>query len=72
MATTRRDFLTRVGQAGGFSAAFLAMRSLGLMPIPEMSASRLDLPPNAGAGVKVVVLGGGIAGLVMSTTPYAE
>jgi monoamine oxidase len=64
VATTRRDFLTRVGQAGGFSAAFLAMRSLGLMSIPDMSASRLDLPPNTGAGVKIVVLGGGIAGLV--------
>jgi monoamine oxidase len=65
VATTRRDFLTRVGQAGGFSAAFITMRSLGLMPLPEeVSASVLDLAPNAGAGVKVVVLGGGMAGLI--------
>jgi len=60
---TRRDFLTRVGQAGGFAAAFVTMRELGLMS-DGMSASSLTLAPNAGAGVNVVILGGGIAGLV--------
>ena len=38
MAITRRDFLLRVGQAGGFSAAFTVMQTLGLMPIPEAEA----------------------------------
>lgn len=63
MGFTRRDFITRVGQAGGYSAAFLTMGGLGLM-----EASALPAPPPAapgsGKGTKVVVLGGGIAGLV--------
>jgi len=64
MAKTRRDFLTRVGQAGGYSAAFSVMQSLGLMPIAASAASVPDLPSGAGKGVKVAILGGGIAGLV--------
>jgi len=60
--TTRRDFLTQIGRAGGFSAAFATMHVLGLMEEP--SASTLDLAPNAGNGVRVAILGGGIAGLV--------
>ncbi len=64
MPTTRRDFLMRVGEAGGFSAAFATMQSLGLMPVAASAASVPDLPADAGKGVKVVVLGGGIAGLV--------
>jgi monoamine oxidase len=59
---TRRQFLTRVGHAGGGSAAFLAMRGLGLMA--ESAPVTLDLPPGTGAGTKVAILGGGIAGLV--------
>jgi monoamine oxidase len=31
MALTRRNFLLRVGEAGGYGAAFLAMQGLGLM-----------------------------------------
>jgi monoamine oxidase len=64
MAATRRDFLMRVGEAGGYSAAFLTMQSLGLMPPAASAASVPGLPADAGKGVKVVVLGGGIAGLV--------
>jgi monoamine oxidase len=63
MGFSRRDFLTRVGQAGGFSAAFLTMQHLGLMPIPEASA-QAELKLASGKGTKVVILGGGIAGLV--------
>ncbi|GGG92247.1 flavin monoamine oxidase family protein [Silvibacterium dinghuense] len=62
MGVTRRDFLMRVGQAGGFGAAFLTMQHLGLMPVAAAEASRVELA--AGAGTKVVILGGGIAGLV--------
>ena len=62
MALSRRQFLTRVGQAGGYSAAFTMMQSLGLMPIADSLAER---PVRAdGKGTKVVILGGGIAGLV--------
>ena len=64
MASTRRDFLTRVGEAGGYGAAFATMQSLGLVPPAASAASVVDLPAGAGKGVKVVVLGGGIAGLV--------
>src|SRR5258708_13168073 len=59
---TRREFLTRVGHAGGFGAAFLGMRGLGLMA--DVEAVPLDLHSETGAGTKVVILGGGIAGLV--------
>jgi monoamine oxidase len=62
MTNSRRDFLTRVGQAGGFGAAFATMHSLGLAPMAMASA--VDLPPDAGKGVKIAILGGGIAGLV--------
>src|SRR5437868_7041071 len=61
---TRRQFLMRVGQAGGYSAAFTTMQTLGLMPMAASAASVPDLPADSGRGVKVVVLGGGIAGLV--------
>jgi monoamine oxidase len=54
----------RVGRAGGYSAAFLTMQHLGLMEVPVAAASPLTLEPSSGAGTKVVILGGGIAGLV--------
>ena len=64
MPLTRREFIVRVAQTGGYSAAFATMQSLGLLPATAAAASALDLPRNAGKGVKVVILGGGIAGLV--------
>jgi monoamine oxidase len=64
MANTRRDFLTRVGLAGGYGATFTAMQTLGLLPDVGAAASVVDLPPISGKGVKIVILGGGIAGLV--------
>jgi monoamine oxidase len=64
MGLTRRQFLMRVGQAGGTSAAFVMMQSLGLMAIPEVEAESRTLRLVDGQGAKVVILGGGIAGLV--------
>jgi monoamine oxidase len=64
MALTRRDFLHRVGQAGGYSAAFATMQALGLIPPAAASASQVELPANSGADVKVAILGAGIAGMV--------
>jgi len=61
---TRRDFLTRVGEAGGYGAAFSAMHALGLLFAPAAAAQEFKLPPDAGKGIKVAILGGGIAGLV--------
>ena len=64
MGITRRDFLMRVGQAGGYSAAFTTMQSLGLMPMKAIEAQPIAAPAGAGKGVKIVVLGGGVGGLV--------
>ena len=61
MAVTRREFLLRVGQAGGYGTAFTLMQSLGLLPIPEANAQTVK--PRDGRGTKVIILGGGIAGL---------
>ena len=65
MGISRRDFLLRVGQAGGYSAAFLTMQSMGLFPAAlAVAQPLLSVAPNTGKGVKVVILGGGISGLV--------
>jgi monoamine oxidase len=63
MSLTRRQFLTRVGQAGGFGATYVFMQSLGLLPIPE-AVGDAPLRLVNGGGKRVVILGGGIAGLV--------
>jgi monoamine oxidase len=60
--TTRRAFLTQVGQAGGFGAAYVMMQSLGLLAVPALKASTVALPENSGKGKSVVILGAGIAG----------
>jgi monoamine oxidase len=64
MTVTRRNFLKRVGQAGGYSAAFLVMQGMGLMDARAAQPEPLPAEPGSGKGVKVVILGGGIAGLV--------
>lgn len=63
MSVSRRAFIQRVAQMGGYSAAYSAMHLLGL--IPEVGASPLpDLPADFGRGKRVLILGAGIAGLV--------
>jgi len=64
MAVTRREFLHGVGQAAGYQAVFVTMQALGLMPAGTASASTVDLPPESGKGIRIAILGGGIAGLV--------
>ena len=64
MGLSRREFLLRVGQAGGYSAAFLTMQSMGLMPMMAEAQAPLAVAPGTGKGVKVAILGGGISGLV--------
>jgi monoamine oxidase len=64
MGISRRDFLMRVGQAGGYSAAFATMQSLGLMPMKGETVAPIQAAGGTGKGIKVVVLGGGIGGLV--------
>jgi monoamine oxidase len=48
MPLTRREFLARIAQAGGYSATFATMQSLGLLPAAAAAASMVDLPRNAG------------------------
>jgi monoamine oxidase len=64
MSLTRRQFLMRAGHAGGYGTAFVLMQSLGLLPLPETAAQNEPLRPVDGKGTRVVILGGGIAGLV--------
>jgi len=64
MGISRREFLMRVGQAGGYSAAFLTMQGIGLTPLRAEMPLPLAVAPGTGKGVKVVILGGGISGLV--------
>jgi monoamine oxidase len=63
MSLTRRVFIQRIAQMGGYSAAFGAMRALGLTADPGLSPLP-QLAPDFGKGKKVVILGAGIAGLV--------
>ena len=64
MGLSRREFLLRAGQAGGYSAAFVLMQSLGLLPLPGAVAEEGSLRLVDGKGMRVVILGGGISGLV--------
>ncbi len=63
MSVTRRAFIQRMAQVGGYSAAFVTMQALGLLPAAEASMLP-QFPTDFGKGKKVVILGGGIAGLV--------
>ena len=64
MSMTRRNFLMRVGQAGGYSATFATMQALGMFPMKALAAEAVAAAPGSGKGVSVVVAGGGISGLV--------
>jgi monoamine oxidase len=64
MGISRRDFLMRVGQAGGYNAAFLTMQGLGLLDASASTPKFIPAAAGSGKGTKVVILGGGIAGLV--------
>ncbi len=62
MTPTRRGFLQRIGAVGGYSAAYLSMQALGLLPVASR-AEPVALQPGGGRGKRVVVLGAGIAGM---------
>src|SRR3984885_3072438 len=63
MSLTRRVFLERMAQIGGYSAVFRSMQVLGLTPAPGASPLP-ELTPGFGQGKSVVILAAGIAGLV--------
>src|ERR1700745_3511633 len=60
---TRRELIWRAAGAGGYSAAFVLMRAMGLLAEPVGSSASFHLP-EVGKRKKVVILGAGIAGLV--------
>jgi monoamine oxidase len=65
MTISRREFISRVAQAGGYGAAFMTMHSLGLLGMTESEQQKgFPLPSSTGNGTKVIILGAGIAGLV--------
>jgi monoamine oxidase len=62
---SRRLFLQRVGQAGGAAAVYHTMAALGLIAVSTPAyAGPPQLVPDSGKGIRVIVLGAGIAGLV--------
>ena len=63
MVLTRRQFLIRAAAAGGASFVHEGMTGLGLLATPTQT--RFDLSGRV-SGVRVVVLGGGLAGLTVA------
>ena len=63
MSLTRRAFIQRMAQIGGYSAAFRTMQVFGLIAMPGISPLP-QLAADLGKGKKIAILGGGIAGLV--------
>jgi monoamine oxidase len=63
---SRRKFLNLVGQAGGATAVYNTMAAMGLLPVPAAYAGPPNLAPGSGHGVRVVVLGAGIAGMTVA------
>ncbi len=62
MGPTRRDFLRQVSAAGGYRATYLTMQAMGLLGSAAV-AEPLALERDAEHRTKVIILGGGVAGL---------
>lgn len=60
---TRRQFLTRVGQAGGAAALYETMVAMGMINKPSAWAGPPKLSRGHGEGKSVLILGAGIGGL---------
>jgi monoamine oxidase len=61
---SRRDLIHQVGRFGGVAGAYRTMAAMGLLPIPEAYAGPPPLPP--GNGRRIVIIGAGIAGMVLA------
>jgi monoamine oxidase len=65
MVLSRRKFLTQLAAISGMGAAFLSMQALGLASTVFAKGAPI-LPADIGHGRHVIILGAGIAGLVMA------
>jgi hypothetical protein len=63
-ASSRRSLIHLVGKAGGVAAAYHTMAAMGLLAVPDAYAGPPALPP--GRGREVVIIGAGIAGMVLA------
>ena len=63
MTLSRRSLIHQVGRAGGVAAAYHTMAAMGLLAVPSAYGGPPALPP--GRGRKVVIVGAGIAGMVL-------
>lgn len=61
---SRREVLNLVGRAGGAAGFYATLDAMGLLPPAEAHAGPPSLPTASGRGIRVAILGGGIAGLV--------
>ena len=64
MTLSRRGLIHLVGKAGGAAAAYHTMAAMGLLAVPDAYAGPPALPP--GRGRRVVIIGAGIAGMVLA------
>lgn len=63
---SRRNFLRMVGAAGGAAAVHETMVAMGLMNHPNAWAGPPELDRDIGRGRSVLILGAGVAGLVLA------
>jgi monoamine oxidase len=61
---SRRALIHEVGRAGGAAAAYRTMAAMGLLAVPEAYAGLPAMP--RGNGRRVVIIGAGIAGMVLA------
>lgn len=63
MPQSRRAFLTRIAAVGGVGGMYTAMRAMGLVDDGVAHAAVPELPTGSGAGIKVAIIGAGLAGM---------
>jgi monoamine oxidase len=64
MTLSRRSLIHLVGKSGGVAAAYHTMAAMGLLAVPSAYGGPPALPP--GHGRRVVIIGAGIAGMVLA------
>src|SRR4051812_45764099 len=64
MRTSRRQILLHLAATGGWAVALGASQAMGMSLTDTPKIEKPDLAPGSGKGKRVLILGGGIAGLV--------